>query len=117
MICRDIIGCCPRDYRRGSDVPDSLVSRYDAAHTLALEEGRGEGGGVGGGSDDAGKAWRRRVEERRRHWKEGDGAMVEGRGGRKGIIYYAVSMSLTMTASSILVTRRLSWRPISADHR
>lgn len=114
MICRDIIGCCPRDYRRGSDVPDSVVSRYDGAHTLGLEGG-------GEGSDDAGKAWRTRVEERRGRWKEGDGAMVEGGGGegggRKGIIYYAVSMSLTMTASSILVTRRLSWRPISADHR
>lgn len=73
MICRDIIGCCPRDYRRGSDVPDSLVSRYDGARTLGEERE--------GGSDDAGKAWRTRVEERRRRWKEGDGMMVEGRGG------------------------------------
>lgn len=37
--------------------------------------------------------------------------------GRERIIYYAVSMSLTMTASSILVTWRLSSRPISTDHR
>jgi len=38
-------------------------------------------------------------------------------GERERIIYYAVSMSLTMTASSILVTWRLSLRPISTDHR
>ena len=50
-------------------------------------------------------------------WSEQERARADARREKERIIYYAVSMSLTMTASSILVTRRLSSRPISADHR
>lgn len=60
MICRDIIGCCPRDYRRGSGVPGCLVSRYDGGtYTGLVEE-----------ATMRGKAWRTRGEAKERRRRE-----------------------------------------------
>lgn len=65
--------------------------------------------------DNRAKVWRTRG--CRRASKKKRGQTKDERREKERIIYYAVSMSLTMTASSILVTWRLSSQPISADHR
>lgn len=109
-------GLSPLKQRRKNDLPrynrllsSRLSSRVGCAWLSCIALRRRYVHWLGGGSDDAGKS----VENA---WRS-EGKKETRGGGRKGIIYYAVSMSLTMTASSILVTRRLSWRPISADHR